>query len=135
MAATIGEIAGELRAVSAGEATDESRVVRAGEEAGESARSASSASVSDAAAASRPAYISSSKSSASLSAAAMETLAIVAYTQPVTRAGVASVRGVNSDSPLAQLDARAIALQLLAQGHEGRLHRTGLALFSSCTSG
>lgn len=38
-----------------------------------------------------------------LSAAAMETLAIVAYTQPVTRAGVASVRGVNSDSPLSSL--------------------------------
>ena len=38
-----------------------------------------------------------------LSAAAMETLAIVAYTQPVTRAGVASVRGVNSDSPINSL--------------------------------
>lgn len=38
-----------------------------------------------------------------LSAAAMETLAIVAYTQPVTRAGVASVRGVNSDSPMNSL--------------------------------
>ena len=33
-----------------------------------------------------------------LSQAAMETLAIVAYMQPVTRSGVASVRGVNSDS-------------------------------------
>lgn len=38
-----------------------------------------------------------------LSGAAMETLAIVAYTQPVTRAGVASVRGVNSDSSLNSL--------------------------------
>lgn len=38
-----------------------------------------------------------------LSAAAMETLAIVAYTQPVTRAGLAAVRGVNSDSPLSSL--------------------------------
>ena len=38
-----------------------------------------------------------------LSAAAMETLAIVAYTQPVTRAGVAAVRGVNSDSPINSL--------------------------------
>ena len=38
-----------------------------------------------------------------LSGAAMQTLAIVAYTQPVTRAGVASVRGVNSDSPLNSL--------------------------------
>ena len=38
-----------------------------------------------------------------LSGAAMETLAIVAYTQPVTRAGVASVRGVNSDSSINSL--------------------------------
>ena len=37
------------------------------------------------------------------SRAAMETLAIVAYTQPVTRAGVASVRGVNSDSSINSL--------------------------------
>lgn len=38
-----------------------------------------------------------------LSAAAMETLAIVAYLQPVTRQGVSSVRGVNSDSSLNSL--------------------------------
>lgn len=38
-----------------------------------------------------------------LSQAAMETLAIVAYLQPVTRAGVAGVRGVNSDSPINSL--------------------------------
>lgn len=38
-----------------------------------------------------------------LSNAAMETLAIIAYTQPVTRAGVASVRGVNSDSSISSL--------------------------------
>lgn len=38
-----------------------------------------------------------------LSQAAMETLAIVAYMQPVTRSGVASVRGVNSDSSINSL--------------------------------
>ena len=38
-----------------------------------------------------------------LSGAAMETLAVVAYAQPVTRAGVASVRGVNSDSSINSL--------------------------------
>ncbi len=38
-----------------------------------------------------------------LSQAAMETLAIVAYLQPVTRQGVASVRGVSSDSSLSSL--------------------------------
>lgn len=38
-----------------------------------------------------------------LSAAALETLAIVAYLQPVTRPEVADVRGVNSDSPVQSL--------------------------------
>lgn len=38
-----------------------------------------------------------------LSAAALETLAIIVYSQPVTRAGVASVRGVNSDSSINSL--------------------------------
>lgn len=38
-----------------------------------------------------------------LSQAAMETLAIIAYGQPITRAGVASVRGVNSDSSINSL--------------------------------
>ena len=38
-----------------------------------------------------------------LSAAALETLSIIAYSQPVTRAGVASVRGVNSDSSINSL--------------------------------
>lgn len=38
-----------------------------------------------------------------LSAAATEALAIVAYLQPVTRAGIADVRGVNSDSVLNSL--------------------------------
>lgn len=38
-----------------------------------------------------------------LSQAALETLAVVAYTQPTTRAGVASVRGVNSDSSINSL--------------------------------
>lgn len=38
-----------------------------------------------------------------LSQAALETLAVVAYNQPITRAGVATVRGVNSDSPINSL--------------------------------
>ncbi len=38
-----------------------------------------------------------------LSQAAMETLAIIAYLQPTTRAGVSSVRGVNSDSSINSL--------------------------------
>lgn len=38
-----------------------------------------------------------------LSSAALETLSIIAYSQPVTRAGVAAVRGVNSDSSINSL--------------------------------
>jgi len=41
--------------------------------------------------------------SARLSAAALETLAIVAYKQPVSRAQVAAIRGVNSDGVLRTL--------------------------------
>jgi len=41
--------------------------------------------------------------SARLSGAALETLAIVAYKQPVSRAQVASIRGVNSDGVLRTL--------------------------------
>lgn len=38
-----------------------------------------------------------------LSNAALETLAIIAYTQPITRARIASIRGVSSDSSIASL--------------------------------
>ncbi len=38
-----------------------------------------------------------------LSQAALETLAVIAYNQPITRAGVVALRGVNSDSPLNSL--------------------------------
>jgi chromosome segregation and condensation protein ScpB len=38
-----------------------------------------------------------------LSQAALETLAIVAYEQPVTRADIRSIRGVDSDGPVETL--------------------------------
>ncbi len=44
--------------------------------------------------------------SARLSAAALETLAIVAYKQPVSRAQVAAIRGVNVDGVIRTLDQR-----------------------------
>jgi segregation and condensation protein B len=44
--------------------------------------------------------------SARLSAAALETLAIVAYKQPISRAQVASIRGVDPDGVLRTLQAR-----------------------------
>lgn len=43
-----------------------------------------------------------------LSTAALETLAIIAYRQPVTRATIESVRGVNSDGSIATLRSRAL---------------------------
>jgi segregation and condensation protein B len=43
-----------------------------------------------------------------LSTAALESLAIIAYRQPVTRASVESIRGVNSDGPIASLIARGL---------------------------
>jgi segregation and condensation protein B len=44
--------------------------------------------------------------SARMSAAALETLAIVAYKQPVSRAQIASIRGVNADGVLRTLTSR-----------------------------
>lgn len=46
--------------------------------------------------------------SAQLSRAALETLAIVAYRQPVTRLQVAQIRGVNVDSVMRTLQARGL---------------------------
>jgi segregation and condensation protein B len=47
-----------------------------------------------------------------LSTAAYETLAIVAYQQPVTRARVEEVRGVNSESVLANLEQRNLVTEV-----------------------
>jgi segregation and condensation protein B len=46
--------------------------------------------------------------SARLSAAALETLAVIAYRQPVTRAEIEAIRGVNPDHALANLVARGL---------------------------
>ncbi len=43
-----------------------------------------------------------------LSTAALETLAIIAYRQPVTRAAIEAIRGVNSDRVVATLIARGL---------------------------
>ena len=57
--------------------------------------------------------------SSKLSGAAMETLAIIAYRQPVTRAQVDAVRGVNSDGVMRTLQARQMIQPL------GRLQQAG----------
>ena len=54
-----------------------------------------------------------------LSPAALETLAIVAYRQPITRAEIEAVRGVNSDSVLRTLINRGLIEEL------GRLDQAG----------
>ncbi len=54
-----------------------------------------------------------------LSPAALETLAIVAYRQPVTRAEIESIRGVNSDSVLRTLINRGLIEE------QGRLDQVG----------
>jgi segregation and condensation protein B len=49
--------------------------------------------------------------SARLSAAALETLAVVAYKQPVSRAQVASIRGVNVDGVMRTLQQRGLVAE------------------------
>jgi segregation and condensation protein B len=56
-----------------------------------------------------------------LSPAAYETLAIVAYQQPVTRARVEEIRGVNSDSVIANLEMRDLVMEV------GRVNGPGQA--------
>ncbi len=57
-------------------------------------------------------------SSARLSAAALETLAIVAYRQPVSRAQVAEIRGVNADAVMRTLAVRGLIEEV--SGFSGR---------------
>lgn len=62
-----------------------------------------------------------------LSPAALETLAIVAYRQPITRAEIESVRGVNSDSVLRTLINRGLIEEV------GRLDQAGRPIIFGTT--
>jgi len=62
-----------------------------------------------------------------LSPAAMESLAIIAYRQPVTRAQVEAIRGVNSDSVLRTLVNRGLIEEL------GRLDQAGRPIIYGTT--
>jgi segregation and condensation protein B len=62
---------------------------------------------------------------ARLSQAALETLAVVAYRQPITRAGVAAIRAVSVDSVLRTLQARGLVAEV------GRTEETGAALYGT----
>jgi len=79
-----------------------------------------------------------------LTKAALETLAIVAYKQPVTRHQVSAIRGVNSDGVLRALQDRGIVLEVGREETPGRpvlygtgpefLERLGLASLASLPS-
>ena len=63
--------------------------------------------------------------SATLSKPAYETLAVIAYQQPVTRARVASIRGVNADAAIRQLLQRQLSREV------GREAGTGATLYET----
>lgn len=57
-----------------------------------------------------------------LSQAALETLAVIAYKQPVTRSQVASIRAVNVDSVVRTLVARGLITELFADSETGAIN-------------
>jgi len=57
-----------------------------------------------------------------LSQAALETLAVIAYKQPVTRGQVASIRAVNVDSVVRTLLARGLITELFTDPETGAIH-------------
>lgn len=66
-------------------------------------------------------------SSGHLSAAALETLAIIAYRQPITRPGVEAVRGVNCDGVIHSLLSRGLIEEV------GRLETAGRPILYTTT--
>lgn len=63
-----------------------------------------------------------------LSGAALESLAVVAYKQPVTRASVEAVRGVNSDAAIASLIGRGLVEEVAKAPGPGRPALLGTTL-------
>lgn len=68
-----------------------------------------------------------SPSSSGLSQAALETLAIIAYKQPITRAEIEEIRGVKTERPLQTLSAKALIKEV------GRAEGTGRAYLYGTT--
>jgi len=66
-----------------------------------------------------------------LSRAALETLTIIAYRQPCTRADVEAIRGVNSDRLIASLEQRGLVDEVGQADTPGRprLYRTTMKFF------
>ena len=69
-----------------------------------------------------------------LSNAAMETLAVIAYKQPITKAEIEEVRGVNSDKIIKQLLTRSLIAELGHKDTVGRpiLYGTTDEIFEKC---
>ncbi len=63
-----------------------------------------------------------SQAPARLSQAALETLAVIAYKQPVTRSQVASIRAVNVDSVVRTLLARGLITELFHDAETGAIN-------------
>lgn len=63
-----------------------------------------------------------SQTPSKLSQAALETLAVIAYKQPVTRGQVASIRAVNVDSVVRTLLSRGLITELFADSETGAIH-------------
>ncbi len=63
-----------------------------------------------------------------LSRPALETLAIVAYRQPLTRAGVEAIRGVNCEAVLESLERRGLITEVDRQDTPGRPRLFGTTL-------
>jgi segregation and condensation protein B len=68
-----------------------------------------------------------SPNTATLSQAALETLAIIAYRQPITRAEIEEIRGVKTERPLATLNAKLLIKEV------GRAEGTGRAYLYGTT--
>ncbi|MCQ6277968.1 SMC-Scp complex subunit ScpB [Bacillus sp. EB600] len=68
-----------------------------------------------------------SPSTTALSQAALETLAIIAYKQPITRAEIEEIRGVKTERPLQTLTAKALIKEI------GRAEGTGRAYLYGTT--
>jgi len=57
-----------------------------------------------------------------LSQAALETLAVIAYKQPIARGQIASIRGVNVDSVVRTLTSRGLVTELFTDSETGAIH-------------
>ena len=57
-----------------------------------------------------------------LSQAALETLSVIAYKQPIARGQIASIRGVNVDSVVRTLTSRGLVTELYTDSETGAIH-------------